>query len=139
MLTGSALGITLSKLDQLESTEVIEYRREAVNMCREIVDVREATEENHAFYAYSAQVSPTKPTNHMFRHGLVTLKVWIDSNRTFTTKIAEEANPHTIIRKTLETSLRRHGVGDVNKSSEFILKICVIVVSINWESNRVIN
>lgn len=124
--SASALGIKVNKLDELESIEVMEYRREVVNLCKEIVDLREATPEDHAYYAYSAQVCPTKAPKDLFRDGTVVLKVCIDSTRTLSTKMPKEANAETIVRETLETTAKKHGPSGCigMSSSDFVLKIC---------------
>jgi len=115
----------VNKLDELENSEVMDFRRDAVNLCKEIVEQREGTVEDHAFYAYSAQVCPTKVPSNLFRDGAVVLKVWIDSSRTWAIKVPREANADTIIRETMEIAARKTGgIASTQSFGDFVLKIC---------------
>ncbi len=120
------MGFKVNKLDENETVEVIEFRREAVNLCREIVESREGTLEAHASYAYSAQVSKTRLPSSKHFHGIaVMLRVWVDSNRTVMVKVPCEANAETVIREAVESSSKKSGVlENIRNCTDYVLKIC---------------
>ena len=127
MFLAGALGFKVNKLDEIDALEVTEFRREAVNLCREIVESREGTSEAHAFYAYSAQVCKTKVLSKFF-HGVlssVTIKVWVDSSLSVSVKVQCEANADTVIREALDSSSKKLGVSEIIRNcSDYVLKIC---------------
>ncbi|CAG7732141.1 unnamed protein product [Allacma fusca] len=123
-----ALGIPVNQLDELEVPEVISFRRDAINLCEEILDVRERTPENRAMYAYCAELD--RSTNHSlfdsYFGGLVILKVWLSPTYTITVKVHLEANADTVVRETLDSSAKKiASLDNSNKQcSDYVLKIC---------------
>lgn len=126
MFIGVAVGIPINQFDELENPEVLEFRRDAINLCREIVEKREESLESHAQYKFSAQIAKSGPVYYqMFPGGMVSVKVWFDpnSNRSVTVRVAVEAYGDTVIREALE--IYSKGRPRDNKSyADFVLKIC---------------
>ena len=128
IISGVALGIQVNQLDELEVAEVIEFRKEAVNLCKEIAIMREASFENHSMYAYCAQLG--KSSSHglyddLFPGGLIMLKVWLSTTHKVTVKVHREANADTVVRETLDSSSKRRAIHEnVRQCSDFVLKIC---------------
>jgi len=127
LFQGFIIGISANQFDELEQHEVIEFRREAVNLCKEIVERREDSKECHAMYAYAAQVMKTSQVLYqMFSGGMVILSVWVDADRTVTVKVAIEANADTVIKETIESTYRkrRRPDRDIPSYTNYVLKIC---------------
>jgi len=120
-----ALGFKVNKLDEIDALEVVEFRREAVNLCREVVESRESTPDVHARYAYSAQICTTKVPSKLCHGESVMLRVWVDSTRTVMVKVNSEANADTVVRETLESSSKKSGVHEfIRNDQQYVLKIC---------------
>lgn len=114
----------MNLFDELEVPEVIEFRRDTINLTRDVVEQRELNDETHAFYAFSAEICKTKGVA-LLQGGLIMLCVWVDSNRKVTVKVHIEAHAETVINETLVTCSRRQAVhGDFPSPHEFVLKIC---------------
>lgn len=112
----------------LGGLEVIEFRKDSINLCKEIVETREVTKERHANYAYAAQVVKSLSPHQMFAGGMVLLSVWVNASHgsPVSVKVAVEANADTVIKETIESTYRRkkRHDRDVPLSTNFVLKIC---------------
>ncbi|CAL8074635.1 unnamed protein product [Orchesella dallaii] len=121
-----AIGIPVNQFDELENPEVVEYRREAVNICKEIVEKREESPESHSLYKFSAQIAKSGPVYYqMFPGGMVSVKVWFDpeSNRSVTVRVAVEAYGDTVISEALEVYAKGRSL-DSRSYKDYVLKIC---------------
>jgi len=121
-----AIGIPVNQFDELEHPEVIEYRREAVNICKEIVEKREESLESHSLYKFSAQIAKSSPVHYqIFPGGMVSVKVWFDpnSNRSVTVRVAIEAYGDTVISEALEVYAKGRSL-DSRSYTDYVLKIC---------------
>lgn len=123
---GVALGIPVNQFDDLDVPEVVEFRKDAVNLCKEIVEKREESLETHALYKFSAQIAKTgQEYDQMFPGGMVSVKVWFDSgsNRSVTVRVAVEAYGETVIGEALEVYSKGRP-RDSRCNTEYVLKIC---------------
>jgi len=123
-VSGVVLGIPVSKLDELDVNEVIEFRKDAINLCKEIVEKREESLEAHAIYAYAAQVAKTSHVSYqMFSGGTVVVCVWMDAIPV-QIKMLKEAHPSTVINEVLESSWKKNGSRESMDGNSYVLKIC---------------
>lgn len=108
---------------------MIEFRRDTISLCKEIVESREVTKERHAIYAHSAQVVKNSQIAYqMFAGGMVLLSVWVNASQgsPVPVKVAIEANADTVIKETIESTYRRKKRydRDIPSSANYVLKIC---------------
>jgi len=123
------IGIPANQFDELDQPEVIEFRKEAIELCREVIERREQEVEDHVFYAFGAQLleNPSKYSQRFCDDGVLELFVWMpnNSNRPVPVKVAVEANAATVIQEAIDLIFRHQMDSQLVPSSDnYVLKIC---------------
>jgi hypothetical protein len=123
------IGLAANQFDELDQSEVIEFRKESIDLCKRAIEKRESTLEDHASYAFGAEVLENpKKHNHKFQGEVVLLQIWTphSSNTPINLTAAVEFYATTIIQEAIEIMYPRQNKNDsdIPSAENYVLKIC---------------
>ncbi|XP_013776261.1 phosphatidylinositol 4,5-bisphosphate 3-kinase catalytic subunit alpha isoform-like [Limulus polyphemus] len=137
---GLAIGMPVHEFDEMKDPEVIEFRRNIINMCREIIESRDSgSEDLLAMYVHPPDLEGVRelPVNldAKLDKGLLIVCVWVLSyggeKQKYTVKVPKDAYPESItqevIMKTLKcTKLTREEQRQQAQEHQkkYLLKVC---------------
>lgn len=112
---GLAIGMPVHEFDEVKDSEIIEFRRNILNVCKEAVDIRNSRgEEGQASYVYPSEIdtSVNLPSSleKKFDKGLIIVCVWVLSStgekQKYTVKVPKDAYPENITQETILKNLK---------------------------------
>ncbi|XP_060062464.1 phosphatidylinositol 4,5-bisphosphate 3-kinase catalytic subunit alpha isoform-like [Ylistrum balloti] len=139
---GMTIGIPTNDFNEMKDLEIVTFRRNILDVCKESVDLREsAGKESLAMYAYPPNVESTSNLPKHLQDKLssydnfIVVCIWVvadDGNRTkFSVKVSHKATPITVIAETIRRRSRMMGITKEHAercidvySTAYALKVC---------------
>lgn len=112
---GLAIGMPVHEFDEMKDQEVIEFRRDILNVCKEAVEMRDSgNEDSLAAYVYPPEIESSKelPPNleKKLDKGLIIICVWVLSptgeKQKYTVKVSKDAYPESITQEAILKKLK---------------------------------
>ncbi|XP_071945035.1 phosphatidylinositol 4,5-bisphosphate 3-kinase catalytic subunit alpha isoform-like isoform X1 [Antedon mediterranea] len=137
---GKAIGLPVSDLDSIKDPEVVDFRRNILRMCMDVVEKRtEVGEEAHMLYVYPPNVEAHQELPRHIAQSLeddnIIVCVWVLSakgdKQKFSLKIQHNSLPEAVIAETIRKRTRtmnmpssqQHQCVEQYKST-YLLKVC---------------
>ncbi|XP_033641996.1 phosphatidylinositol 4,5-bisphosphate 3-kinase catalytic subunit alpha isoform-like [Asterias rubens] len=137
---GTAIGMPINEFDSMKDPEVIDFRRNILTLCKEVVEEREIQgKTEHAMYVYppNIYISPELPKHIMQKldRGRVTVCIWVISSsgqqKKYTSKIAHDCKPEDIIAETIRKRTESMSLSMAQQQrcveeykGTYVLKVC---------------
>ncbi|GIY18285.1 hypothetical protein CDAR_473592 [Caerostris darwini] len=112
---GLAIGMPVHEFDEMKDPEVIDFRRNILNVCKEIVEIRDSgAEDKLASYVYPPEIESSRdfPPNleKKLDKGLVIVCVWVLSptgeKQKYTVKVSKDDYPESVTQEAILKKLK---------------------------------
>ncbi|KAK3592456.1 hypothetical protein CHS0354_001576 [Potamilus streckersoni] len=139
---GMAVGIPVSEFNEIKDLEVITFRREILNVCKEAVDLREHNGNlSLSMYVYPPDIEsyaelPIHLEERLIsKEGFVIVCIWVvsqdQSRNKYSVKVPHAAKPSDVVAETIRRRSRMMGMTKEHAerciqeySQTYVLKVC---------------